>query len=753
MGALILWLVGGVEPGELVRYLGYEAVFVVVPGWLVLRALAPGIRGIAWQLGLGWPIGLVLEILAFSLTAALDVRDLFFAYPALVAVPAFLVLRARRDRSGAAAEAEPLFTNAERWALAVLALVAFVFVGVGHFATTPLPGTAPGDVYPADTTFHIAVAASALHGWPPADFRVAGEPFHYHYFAHLHMAAISQVTGVGLPVVVSRLYLLPLNALLILQLGLAGWALTGRRWAGPLTAVLFLLVREIDLSIGDVTPFGGTELFHLWSSPSQLLGMTVFVPALIVLAALLDPAVGRRLPPGLRDRRIALWAILVVLLIGAGGAKSAIMPALIGGLILYLAWGRLRSSRLDPTAIRALGLCLLLFVAYYLLMYRGGSLGLKLDPPATIKQMPPLDRVHDDWPGGLLADAAFWVAAVPVGLAMYFGAPLLGLALWRRQTPGPLEPAAVLSVSLLAVGIGAFLLISDDYLEQTYFTSFGVIAAMPFAAAGLIGFFESATGKGAVRWRALGGFATAWVAAALLIAAAADRLWERGNYLRSDLVAYLPAAAAVAALAVAALRGPPRWRGGLAALAVLGVLLTASLDAPLDVFPNPVKDLVDDKPLYPTSPAGLRPDEVRGMDWIRDNLPDDAILAVSNDRTPKTVRLGPSDGDYPALTEHRTFREQWAYTAGGNEVGQADAAALRVDPFPKRTALERNLFERGDPRAARIMERRYGVHYVVVSKKDGAVNPRVYRLGRLVYSNAAVDVIQLDGLGHGQDSS
>jgi hypothetical protein len=35
------------------------------------------------------------------------------------------------------------------------------------------------------------------------------------------------------------------------------------------------------------------------------------------------------------------------------------------------------------------------------------------------------------------------------------------------------------------------------------------------------------------------------------------------------------------------------------------------------------------------------------------------------------------------------------------------------------------------------------VDYVVVSRKDGAVNPGVYRLGRLVYSNPAVDVIEL----------
>jgi len=730
-----------VEPGELARYLGYEAVFVIGPGWLVLRAIAPRLRGVAWQLGLGWPIGLVLEILAFAVTAALDLRDLFLAYPALVGGLALAVM-ARRDRSAPSAESAPMFASAERWALAGLALAAFAFIGVGHFVTTPLPGTAPGDIYPADTTFHISVAASALHGWPPTDTWVIGEPFNYHYFVHLHMAAGSRVTGIDLPLIVSRLYLLPLDVLLVLQLGLAGRTLTGRRWAAPLTVVLVLLVREIDLSIGDITPFGGTELFHLWSSPSQLFGMTLFIPAFVVLAALLDPAISARLPSGLRGRT-ELWAVLVLLLIGAGGAKSAIMPALIGGLVLYLGWGRLRGSRFDPTALPALGLCLILFVVFYLLMYRGGSLGLQIDPPATIKQMPPLERLHEQWPGGLLADAAFWIAAVPAGIAMYFGAPLLGLALWRSQDRGPLAPSAMLALSLLAVGIGAFLLLSDEYLEQTYFTSFGVIAAMPLAALGLIRFLESAVPRAGIRWRALAGFGIAWVAAALLLAAAADRLWERGHYLRSDVVAYLPVSAAIAGLAIVALRAAPARRALFSTFAVVAVLLTASVDAPLDVFSNPAKDLVEGNKLYPTSPAGLRPREVRGMEWIRDNLPQDAILAVSNDRTPKTVRLGPSDGDYPAFTERRTLREEWAFTAKANELGQIDVAALRVDPFPERTMLERAVYGRADRTALREMEERYGVTHIVVSKKDGPVTPRLYSLGRVVFSNGAIDVIQL----------
>ena len=154
---------------------------MVGPGWLVLRAISPGVRGRAWQLGLGWPIGLTLEILAFSLTAALGLRDAFLAYPLIVGIPAVLAIRRRARPAGEPAPGST-FTPWSRWAIGGLCLLAFAYIGVAYFASTPLPGSAPGVVYSQDIEFHISVAASALHHWPPVDYQVAGEPFTYHYF-------------------------------------------------------------------------------------------------------------------------------------------------------------------------------------------------------------------------------------------------------------------------------------------------------------------------------------------------------------------------------------------------------------------------------------------------------------------------------------------------------------------------------------------------------------------------------------------
>jgi hypothetical protein len=748
VGAVVLWLIGGVGAADLVRYLAYEAGFVVLPGWLVLHAVAPGIRSRPWQLALGWPIGLTLEILAFILTAALGARDLFLAYPVVVGVPAALVIWQRRRASPPTEPAPPLFSAGARWAMAGLCLLAFAYIGVAYFTLTPLPGTAPGVVYPPDMIFNVVANATALHSWPLTDYRVAGQPFDYHYYVNLHMAAVSQVTGIHPSLVLFRLYLLPLTALLVLQLGLAGRLIGDRSWAGVLTVALFLLVRELDLSVSDLFPFDSIGIWYLWGSPSHLLGAAIFVPALVLLSILLDPRVAARASPYLGVDGRALWITLALLLIGAGGAKSVILPMLVAGIGVYLVGRWMLERRLDRTAAIALGLCTALWAIYYALLYQGNSLGLGPHPPATLTQMPPLERMHDAWPGGALADVGYWLLAAPIGTLGYFAAPLLGLILWLTlRGRAPLGPMPLLCVSLLLVGAAGFFVVRDEFREQTYMSTYGLIAIMPLAATGFLRYGDTQLRSPAVGWRKLGIFAAIWVTAVVVLELRADRLWASQHYLRADLATYGPVALAIGALILGALILKGRARQLLAALAVMAVMLSAILDTPLDLIPYTVRNLQNGTPLHQASPAGLRTRELRGMEWIRDNVPKDAVLAVSNDRTAHTSDLGPLDGDYPAFTEDRTFREAWAYTTRANEIGQIDTIAGRKDPFPARTRLERALYERGNRDALRTMVERYGVTHIVVSKKDGAVNPRLYRLGSLIYSNDAIDVIDVSHPG------
>ena len=359
--------------------------------------------------------------------------------------------------------------------------------------------------------------------------------------------------------------------------------------------------------------------------------------------------------------------------------------------------------------------------------------------------MPALQRVHNVWPGGTVADAAFWASAVVAGTLMYFGAPLVGVGPFLRGDPARRhEPLTVLSISLLLVGAAAFFVLKDEYLEQTYLTLYGLIAVMPLAAAGLAEFTEERPRpRGALDRRPLLLLGAAWIAGLGYLSERAYGVAGDGHPLRADLLAYGPPLLALGLLALGTMTLRRAWRAVAGFLAVFALLLAAALDTPLDLIPRTVEVLRAGQPLYAVSPGGVRPGTLEGMEWIREHLPYDSVLAVSNDRTPRTRRFGPIDGAWPAFTEHRTFRESWTYTARANELGQNDVTAGRKNPFPARTALERAVFARADQAALRTMIDRYGVTDIVVSRKDGPVNRRLYRLGRLVYSNGAVDVLQV----------
>lgn len=737
---IALWLVGGIGAVDVVRYLGYEAGFVVLPGYLVLRALLPTVRSRALLLALGWPVGLTLEVLAFSLTAALGVRDLFVAYPLVVGIPALLALARHRGEARTHPFAS-LFSPGSNWTTAGLCLLAFTYFGVAYYTALPLPGSANGVSYPADVVFYLAISGDALHHWPPQSPGLAGEPFGYHYFAYFHMAAAAQVTGISLPSIVFRLYLVPLTALLTLQVAVAGRLLTGLRWAGPLAVALFLLIRAIDLSIADTAPFAGLGMFHLAYSPSQLLGMAIFVPILIVLTCLLDPAVMTRISPESRLPRANLWVVLVILLVGAGGAKTTILPVLIGGLAIYLVWGKFRGASLDRTAVGALGLCVVIYLAYLAVLYGGSKLGLRFDVMSTLKEMATLVRVHSQWPETSLGDWSYWVMAVPVGTVMFFAAPVAGL-LFALTRSSRQSPSAVLSVSLLLAGIPAFFFLHGDFLEQLYFTLYGLIAIFPVAAGGLIRYFQSPEQRSHIRWSRMIALGVVWTLALVGLALLTDRIAAK-HPIRADLLLYMPLVLIGIALLIVAVRAGTRLRAQVACFAVLALLLTAALDTPLDVIPSTVRRLQHGESLYDVSTGGVHSRQLQGMRWMRDHLPDDSVLSVSNDLSPRTRSLGPLDLTYPAFTEHRAFLEGWVFTTRANEIGARAVMNRQKDPFPERRALERAAIRHADRAALRTMIDDYGVTHIVVSKKDGVVNPGVYRLGRRVYSNGAIDVIQV----------
>ena len=746
IAATALWLASGVEPGQIGRYLGYELVFVIGPGWLLFRAISPGTLSPLTQIAIGWPLGLVAEIALFSLTAALDARDLFYACPVLVGVPAALVwwrrTRATRPQEGREREA-PSFSPAQRWALAALCVTVFAYIGLSSFARSPIPGSVPNVLYTEDLLYHIALAAEAQQHWPLQTPQVSGRALHYHYFAHLHMAAIAQVTGIETPIVVLRLYLVPLLALLLLQVALLGRSVSGLAWAGPVAAALMVLVGEVDLVSPLLAPFLGITTILLSSSPSYLLGLVMFVPLLALLAGLLEPRVRARIGAALGRRES--WALVLLLALGAGGAKVVALPLVGAGLFACLALIWLRTRRLEPTALSGLALCMVVFAAAVAVLYGTEGGGMHLGIGGNYERMPALILVRDVIPDSLAAEAAFWGIGSALATVLLLGAPLLGLV-WYFRRGGRLGEVEAFLLGTAAAGVLALVFAEHDSGSALYFPCYGVIAATPLAAAGLcrvagdwIGGREGPRRPGVL-------VAVAWLLCLCAVAYVSWQLTLDGRPLRAYALAYGALAIGLALLAAWWLRAPAAKRPARLAVAVLIVIVTAGLDLFIDTLPETQRRLSAGESLYDDLSYGTKRGAYEAAVWAREHLDDEAVLAISNQRSKRSRERAALAIDWPAFAERRAFYEGWVYAIGPSKVDSGEVLLGKAFPHPARRRLEGDLFYRADPAALRTMMEDYGVTHLVVDRRDGRVNRRTYDFGRLIYSNGTIDVLELEPL-------
>jgi hypothetical protein len=697
-------LATGVGVGDLAVFIAYQLGFVVVPGCLTYMALARLRPGPLRLWAIGSAVGYVLAVLAFALTAALHVRWALWAYPPLTVAAAVLAIR----RRALTTEAEPPLRGAAAWSLAGVCVLTILYVSFAYFATAPLPDQVSSVAYLPDLVFHLGVAADALHHWPIADPKIAGVALPYHTFVHMSLAETTQITGIPVATVMLRLYLLPLIVLVIGQLCVAGRAIGGRAVVGVVAAALFLLVGQLGLDRRDPLLFYNTVFFSLYSSPPYLLGLALFVPALLVL--------WERLADHARDPRG--WLLLALLLVGCAGAKASILPVLLGGLVLYGLWHRTRRVAV------ALGLTALVFAVTYLVMYRGESGGLTFNPPGSIRSMAPISFAEPTV-AGALGHPLFWIAATIVGLVGFCAAPLAGAPAALR------ERGSGLLLGVLVASLVPFIAYSHIGGSQNFFAYYGLCAAAILSARGLLALWDGRRG------RPLALAAAAWVA--LLLALALIPLAGASPPSRGTLYALwiVVPAAAVAVLLVLALR-----RRVPVVMAVGAIVLWGALDTPLHVGSFVIGQLEGGNRLYATDGPqafGLTKPLFQALRWVRDHTPTATVLAVNN-QFAATGRRSPIYYYYSAFDERRSFLEGWYDSIPGARLG---AAAATVTPFPDRLSLNDAVFLHADQVALRTMERGYGVRYLFVDRLHGPDDPRLASLGRVVFANAAAVVYRV----------
>ena len=772
-----LWLASGVGIGQIGLFVAYQLGFVAAPGWLLYRVLARE-HSLARTIVFGWVLGYALEILAFLIASVLGARGLFTLYPVLAAplIP-FALRRVRARRADRSSDA---FPSAAVWTAAGVGVVTLAYLGIVYFARTPLPWDVGRVTYDTDVPFSLGIAAEALHHWPLTDPNVSGLGVHYHIWAHLDLAATSQVTGLALPLILFRLAVFPLTLLFIGELLVAGRVFMGKAIVGAVAAGLLLIVGEVDPEPWYSFPFIGYFFMDVWLSPTFLLGLVFFVAALTLIGERIKS--GETIRPAWRE-----WILIVILLVACGGSKPPALSVLGGGVLLAGGWLWWERKRPDLNALTAFGAIVAVFVVYFAVTYRHSAFGLGLHP---FKSYGDMAWVHDL--RAAIGDGAGWPLGVLLGALGLFGPALIGLvALFglRRR----LDAGRVLLLAVLLAGLGAFSLFFQAGNGQVYFSHYGLVGGTLLAAEGLVLLASRWRRSAVVRSTAAIAFATGaaivtivygivtkfsvpalsrpethGALAGLVLAGIFVLMWRwsapSGRRTPLLAVSFMTATGLVLLLWKVGwnkdrVHGGYELLAGLTALAVLAVLLSqrerrweaffavavvvvaiGALDIPLDQGPNAVDRLRSGAPFHNAYETGLSRGLYQGLSWIRTNTSTDAVLAVNNYRERNAHYYGATYFYYSAFSERRVFLEGWLFTVASWNILGEDALTSKRVPFPERYRLNEAVFKRADPNALNVLVRDYGVRYLVADKVQGTFTPALSRLGRVAFDNPAVTV-------------
>ena len=686
---ILLWHFFDVPKSVTLRFLGYEAAFVAMPGtlayMLVTGAQQFGLR----QLVAGWALGYALEIACFSATAAAGARGVFSFYPLIAAAILVPPLARRWRRQGIVLRADGGTPSAWPWALAVLLVIFFGYLAEGYYSLAPLPWMLHGPIsYYQDHVWELSLVGEALRQFPLQVPNLSGTLLHYHYLAYLHLAAVSQVTHIYPELVTLRLYPVPFIVLATLELFVLGRRLAGGLpWAGATTVVVAFL-------IGSFTPWPSppSEFFtHLYEGPSASYGLGL----VLLLAALIEfeDILARRSA----GKRSGSWLVLALLLAACSGAKVAILPVLFGALLLVAcyAW-RFDRAALSPVVIAA-GLTGAMIAVSYVVLYSGANQPIHIHPLYDINGFQPIAYLHSQTGGFFPLDALITVFGVVLE-TLKLVAPLalgIGAALYFTRW----RPPAVLALllAMLLVGIAGDYLIYDPHESRVYFLYYGYVPGAVLAGVGL---------------------SQLWVLSGL------SDWWARATSRRPS-----PAVAAVCVLLA------------------LGAWIVEGPVGSRDAAPVPSAVwLAADNIYVDTTNSNMTPDLYAGLRWVAWNTPTNAIVAVTN-RWLDPMGADARYCDYSAFAQRRVMLE---CDLGTTQIDNYLPLRLALSaptsgPYPERTLLNEQIFVNGDRSALATAVRLYGVGYLLFDlvHPAGGNLAAVEALGRVVFANPALVVVDV----------
>lgn len=465
-------LVGtGSDPGVVRHWALVAGVGVMLPGFVLMRALHPRAGAWADTLAYAGPVGLVLQLLAWAAGHLVGSRlDPVWVGAGLTAFLCLLPWTRRRTLR--------LTPTDGRWSpLMVLTVGCAVALSLraassaGLQVVTPKPTlSSPG--YHQDYMYHAGLVGELRRTLTPGYPFVNGEPLSYHWFYYAQAAQLAPVRE-DLDVIV-RILPLTLLAMLVLVAASVGRQVAGSGLGGGLAALM--VAGASPVLIDGWAPEPSTMMRTYWiSSPTQTLA---WVFGMALLGAVI--AMVRRAP---EDAFVAPW-LAIPLAFAATGSKSSQVPviaagvAMVFGIVVIGLLGRAAYGRELAGAGGALVILALATLFGVLVLYPRGA-GIELDPilsrhPWVMMVMPGEDPASAAWVREFAPEVPT-VAFLRWGLAVL--APCAGiLALLRIRRK---DATGWIGLGIAIAGVCGILLFAHPGFSQLYF----LVSAYPLLLA------------------------------------------------------------------------------------------------------------------------------------------------------------------------------------------------------------------------------------------------------------------------------
>jgi hypothetical protein len=682
---------------------------------------------------MGAAVGLTLELAAWAVFSALGWRAWVWLWPLAIVGPFAAVPRWRRHWRVRGYAPTPIWWS---WAVTGVVTCFTSYLSVLFLQRNPILPTGEDTRQYLDFPYHLSLAGEMTHRFPPNLPQVAGEPLHYHWFGHVHMAMMAMVGGIDLPVVALRLAVPSLSILAIVLSAVVGWRIGARPDVGAVTAVLFWVIGDLHFAKPVPFPFGPQGAFVIWHGISLVYSWVLLFALITVLADVLrvssddtrSGGAGRQDPGGARGvPGPGAYVLVALLAFASGGAKASSLPVVLGALGFAAAALLVERRRLPGPliAVAAIVMAAVVFAIAVLFGFQPYTLkvGILSELSRYWRQPPEPRAAWEQW----LVVLGVWTAYL-----MNMQLRLAGIVplVWLRRAR--LHPVEWFLLGGALTGIALHL--SFASANARYFTRAGLTFGVIFSACGYALVCDRARlSREAKVALAVGAvvFALALVGVQVVFAGPVPWYEDASRRILPILqwAAILTAAGVVAALVWRASR--PRWpalRGRGAAVTLTAILVAGAPGLVMDAY-------------YDYNSVVVPFSRVEAARWVRGHSgPDDVLATNVHCLEGAGPTCDPRSFWLSAYAERTVLVEGWGFAPriAGIRTGVRhpfwDPALLRLNDEAFTGPTPGNLAELRD---------RHGVRWLVADRTIQRESAVLRSLARLGFDNGRMAVYEL----------